>query len=71
MVGHVDRHPPEYHAFLLRIWRDDARLDWRASLQRTETQQLYHFGTLDELFAFLDVQLKTDDGKRWPNPRPP
>ncbi len=67
----IDHYQPEYHAFLLRLWRDNARQDWHASLQRTETGQRFQFGTLDELFVFLDAHLGADDATRWPNPRPP
>jgi hypothetical protein len=70
-VSHVGSYQPEYHAFLLRLWRDGARQGWRASLQHTATGQHYHFGSLDELFAFLDARLESEDGERWPKPRPP
>jgi hypothetical protein len=70
-VSRFDRPPSEYHAFLLRIWRVDARPDWHASLQNTETGQRFHFRTLDELFGFLHSRLDADEGKRWPNPRSP
>ena len=60
----VDRPVPDYHAFLLRIWRNDARQGWHASLRHTANGQIYHFGTLDELFAFLDAQLGHDEGER-------
>jgi hypothetical protein len=70
-VSRFDRQPSEYHAFLLRIWRVDARQDWHASLQNTETGQRSHFRTLDELFGFLHSRLDADEGKRRPNPRPP
>ncbi len=57
-------HQPEYHAFLLRIWRDNDRQGWHASLQSTATGQRFHFGTLDELFAFLDARLEAENGER-------
>jgi hypothetical protein len=70
-VSRLDPRQPGYHAYLLRLWRDNARQGWRASLQSTTTGQRVHFGTLDELFAFLDARLGADDGERMPNRRQP
>ena len=70
-MSRFDHHQPEYHAFLLRLWRDHARQGWRASLQSTATGQRFQFGTLDELFAFLDARLESGNGERWPPPRSP
>jgi hypothetical protein len=58
-----DRRESEYHAFLLRLWRDHAQQSWRASLQSTTTGERFHFGTLDELFAYLDARLETGDSE--------
>jgi hypothetical protein len=58
-VGHKRRS--DYHAYLLRVWRDGPQAPWRASLQRTTTEQMYHFATIEALFAFLDGCL-THDG---------
>ena len=68
-MSRFDHHQPEYHAFPLRLWRDDARQDWHASLQSTATGQRFLFGTLDELFAFLDARLEANDSERRPKPR--
>lgn len=65
-MSHVDRRQPEYHAFLLRLWRDGSRHGWHASLQSTDTGQRFHFRTLDDLFAFLDASLEANDGERFP-----
>jgi hypothetical protein len=58
-VTRPDPFPPEYQSFLLRLWRRGACDGWRASLQSTATEQHYHFGTVDELFAFLDARMAT------------
>lgn len=70
-MSRLDDRQPEYHAFLLRLWRDDARQGWRASLQSTATGQRFHFGTLDELFAYLDSRLGVDRGEYWSETKPP
>lgn len=49
-----------YQAYLLRLWRDHADGEWRASLQNTKSCQLYYFSDLEALFDFLCV--KTDTG---------
>lgn len=51
----------DYHAYLLRLWREGTQAPWRASLQSTATEQMYHFATLEALFAFLDRRLTEDD----------
>lgn len=48
---------PHYHAYLLRIWRDDAAASWHASAQNPHTGQIYHFATVEQLLQFLKEQL--------------
>lgn len=52
--SHADDQPaaPRYHAFLLRLWCDDAG-GWHASLQAPVTTTRRGFGDLDQLIAFL------------------
>ena len=52
----------DYHSYLLRIWRDDKRRPWQASLQSTATEQLVHFAGLEALFAFLETQSAAKPG---------
>jgi hypothetical protein len=52
---------PNYHSFLLRVWRDAADQPWRASLQFTSTEEKFAFADLQALFAFLVEQLMADD----------
>ena len=56
---------PNYHAYLLRLWRVD--LDrpgvaaWRASLEDPHTGLRLGFATLEQLFAYLmEVSEGTD-----------
>ena len=48
---------PHYHAYLLRLWRDDAAASWRASAQNPHTGQIHHFATVAQLLQFLQEQL--------------
>lgn len=57
----MDTHPEgsqeqrDYLSYLLRLWResDEERPIWRASLKSSRTGEKVGFGSLDELFAFL------------------
>jgi hypothetical protein len=46
-------HPADYHAGLLRLWRDGPGGPWRASLQDAESGERIGFADLDRLFAYL------------------
>lgn len=57
----MDAHPKgsqeqrDYLSYLLRLWResDEESPVWRASLKSSRTGEKVGFGSLDELFAFL------------------
>lgn len=55
LVGGATRG--DHLAFLLRIWRENDRAPWRASLQSPQAGGQLGFASLDELFAFLQRQL--------------
>ena len=42
-----------YHAYLLRIWREDERMPWRAQIEDPTTNETVSFPSLDDLIAFL------------------
>ena len=46
-------HPADYHAGLLRLWRDGPGGRWRASLQDVESGERIGFAGLERLFAYL------------------
>ena len=54
----ADQQRPDYQAYLLRLWREGTQAPWHASLQSTSTEAMYHFATVEALFAFLDERLK-------------
>jgi hypothetical protein len=51
---------PDYLSYLLRLWRvsDDDELAWRAWLKSAHTGEQAGFGTLEELFQFLQGQTR-------------
>jgi hypothetical protein len=52
---------PNYHSYLLRLWRDGADQPWRASLQSTATEETFVFVDLRTLLAFLVEQVAVDE----------
>lgn len=48
--------PPNYTAYLVRLWQENPHTPWRASAQCASTGEKFYFATLDALFAFLQAQ---------------
>lgn len=53
-----------YQSYLLRLWRDTPQSVWRASLQSAATEELQHFATMADLWAFLMVQMAREEENR-------
>jgi hypothetical protein len=51
-----------YRAYLLRLWwaGHDGEAGWRASLEETHTGVRHGFATLEQLFAFLNEQIRSN-----------
>lgn len=45
----------EYQSYLLRLWREDDAMEWRASLQSTATGEMQGFASLADLIAYLQT----------------
>ena len=45
--------PPDYHAYLLRLWREGAQKPWRAELVSPHTGDKRHFADHAQLLEFL------------------
>ena len=55
--------PADYHASLLRLWRERPGGAWRASLQDAESGERLGFADLERLFAHLrQLTHDTTDG---------
>ena len=50
-----------YQSYLLRLWRDNPQAAWRASVQSTATEEVRHFATVEELWAYLMAQMGGND----------
>lgn len=46
----------KYFSFLLRLWvvRDEDALNWRASLENPQTQEIIGFGSIQQLVQYLE-----------------
>lgn len=51
--------PPNYTAYLVRMWQENPHTPWRASAQCASTGEKFYFATLEALFAFLQAQTIT------------
>ncbi|MBI1299964.1 hypothetical protein GC175_33995 [bacterium] len=49
-----------YHAYLLRLRREDEQAPWRAELVSAHTGDKHHFATETELYRFLAGLLASD-----------
>ncbi|MCA9994676.1 MAG: hypothetical protein KDE56_02945 [Anaerolineales bacterium] len=54
----MSSNSPNYHAYLLRLWREHANAPWRVSLQSAETRERHHFADLTSLVDFLEAQME-------------
>jgi hypothetical protein len=48
------KYRSNYLSYVLRLWRDDEDVPWRASLECARTGERQSFADLSALFAFLD-----------------
>jgi len=52
-----------YHAYLIRFWRDGEQLPWRGELLSPHTGEQRRFSTAAQLLAFLAAQIETDEAE--------
>jgi len=51
-----------YHAYLLRVWREDELTPWRVQLENPHTHEVLGFPTLEKLLIFLDEKFPAGEG---------
>ena len=58
-----------YQSYLLRLWCEDEKGEWRATLEDVATSECHNFPNMASLFAFLNCQTVPLDGnlsiKEW------
>jgi hypothetical protein len=60
------KHPePQYHSYLLRLWRTDKEKAWRMMLECVDTHERHGFAGVEGLCTFLREQMnvKSQTGK--------
>lgn len=48
----------DYHAYLIRLWRDEAQQPWRAELVSPHTGEARRFATPEQMFTFMQQQME-------------
>jgi hypothetical protein len=57
-----------YHAYLIRIWRDNEQVPWRATLIMPKTGKQYSFSSFEQAMVFLEERLHQTDSIDKPLP---
>lgn len=52
-----------YFSYLMRVWCEGGRLEWRASLEDPHTGERLNFASAGELFAYLEKIMALDGGE--------
>lgn len=50
----------DYHAFLIRLWRDDKQQPWRAELVSPHTGEARRFASPEQLFIYVQQQMENE-----------
>lgn len=48
---------PNYHAFLVRLWRDGEHAPWRASVTHVGTGEAHRFANPHLVWVYIQTQL--------------
>jgi hypothetical protein len=48
-----------YQSYLVRLWKEGAESDWRASIQDIASGECKYFSQLGELFLFMEQNPET------------
>jgi len=54
----METHTPNYHAYLLRCWRDDEHTPWRFQLEDPHTGERRGFDTPEKILKFLNHRME-------------
>ncbi len=50
-----------YHAYLLRLWREEEGLPWRATLQNPHTGEQEGFASVEQLITFIRNKTEAEE----------
>ena len=51
---------PNYHAYLIRLWREDEQQPWRAELVSPQSGEARRFATPEQAYAYLQQKLELE-----------
>lgn len=54
----------DYHAYLIRFWRDSAHGPWRAELVSPQSGAARRFATPEQAYAWMREKLETETGRK-------
>jgi hypothetical protein len=63
----MKKEPGNYHAFLLRFWREDDRSSWHAGLENPHTGEKHTFTNPELLWAYIEAQMNPPKNHSCPN----
>lgn len=49
----------DYHAYLIRLWRDDQQQPWRAELISPHSSETRYFASPEQLFRYVQEQIES------------
>lgn len=58
----VPKPANEYHAYLLRLWREEKSRPWRAELVSPQTGEKHRFASAAQLLYFLATLTGEEEG---------
>lgn len=50
-----------YHAYLLRLWREEEGMPWRATLQNPHTGEQEGFASVEQLINFIRGKTEAEE----------
>jgi hypothetical protein len=56
-----------YHAYLIRLWRDDEQQPWRAELVSPQSGEARRFATPEQAYAYLQQELEQEQELEGPS----
>lgn len=63
MSNNLLSQPANYCSYLVRLWRTQHEVGWRASVQHVQTGEITRFADIDSLCRYLQAYA-SDDGAR-------
>jgi len=52
--------PTNYHAFLLRLWRENGRSPWHASVENPHNGEKKIFANLEQFWLYVQMEIEIE-----------